>query len=166
MTALFTDTVITREVEWLSTTNDSLPALIKTDMQDGSAPFDVIAGYWPRQPGNVRAVYVMRTGIAPFELDQGHLMPRHTIRLRVWWPIQNGDLQQVQCDLDAALELLCQRIVGLRGDRTHGQRFQAAGVADRPGGQAFAVAFDPAERADGQLNAYVTYTIDDAEVIA
>jgi hypothetical protein len=163
MTGLSTDTVITREVEWLSTTDDSLPVLVKTDMQDGSAPFDVIAGYWPRQPGNVRAVYVLKLNTQVIAETPGRVMPRHTMSLRVRYPIINGDLVVAQQGLDAALELLLLRVVGPLQTKTHGGRFLACAEPLVWGQPGVTVVLDDPARADGSLTASVTYVIDDLE---
>lgn len=160
-----TDTVIDREVDWLSSTTDTLPVLLKTASTDLDAPFDFIQAYWPSNTTNNRGMYVMRSGIAPWEIDQGHLLPRHTMRLVIWWSIY-GDLQQAQRDLDVAVEAVICRVVGFPHEKTHGGRFLSAGVADRPGAQVLSVTYSPAERAEGQLRADITYTIDDLEVIA
>lgn len=160
MTGLTTDTVITREVAWLSTV-DSLPSLLVAN----GGPFDTIAAYWPKQPGNGRAIYVTRNEFSGIELSQGQLMPRHAIRLRVWWSII-ADYVTEQTALDVALEALVRRVNGAQFDRSHGSRFLSAAVASSPGGQAWRVSLTDPERADGQFRADLTYTVDDFEANA
>lgn len=156
--SLQTDTVVTREAAWLATTNDSLPVLVKTDLQDSTAPFDLIQAYWPSPVESLRAVYVTRLpGFSVLPFDTGFSVSRHTIRLKVRWPIL-ADLQVEQQAFDTALDALVERVAAPLGDKTHGLRFMSAGQMGQ-GGITVAIA-DP-ERAETSLRADVTYVIDD-----
>jgi len=87
----------------------------------------------------------------------------------VWWPVRqtvSSLLEAEQRAMDAAIELVRQRIAGFAGDKSHGGRFLSAG--ESPGKPArVEVRFERAEQTmqqDKALRASVVYTVDDFEI--
>lgn len=160
--ALNTDSVITRETAWLNITTDTLPALVGT-----GAPFAVISAQFPRQKGNLPAVRVTRSEFRTIPYATQQTFTRHAMRLRVWWPVLgSGDAAAAATALDAALELLLQRVVGPVDEKKHGGRFMS--VAEEKTGQPGVIVkiTDPeVALAHGKaLTADVLYVIDDLPV--
>lgn len=157
-----TDDAVDREVAWLTTSGDGLPGLLT----DAGGPFDAIQAYWPRTPATrQKSIYVLRRRIHDERVANIRRRPTYQFLLRIVWPISTstGAAEREQCALDAAVELLLQRIDGPMLDKTHGGRFLS--VAESP---AYVdVDFIDPEQTISQsasLRAEVAYSADDFEV--
>ena len=154
---------VARETAWLATIGDSLPALPAS----AGGPWQIIQAYQPRTPpANKTAIYVLRGRLLDVRASNQRIRPRYEIRLRLAWPVVvtgTSLLETAQADMDAAVDLLVQRVRGPLGDKTHGGRFLSAGENPR----LVTVQWDPpdlAMAAHKQLTADMTYSIDDLEV--
>ena len=153
---------VAREAAWLNVTTDSLPALLVT----AGGPFDVVQAYRPRTPGQrKRSLYVIRRAFRLERFANVRTMAHYEFELQINWPIQNsaGSGEEEQVALDAALDLVLQRIGGLVGDKTHGGRFRS--VAEEPKFVDVVIA-DPAdafEKRPGVFEAAIAYWADDFE---
>jgi hypothetical protein len=78
-----------------------------------------------RSSAGVKRAHLWREGILQSRMDLGALMREHQLVLSINWPITSGSkkAEDVQADLDAAIEALLARITGPHGDKTHDQRF-------------------------------------------
>lgn len=154
---------VAREAAWLQTIGDSLPALPSS----AGGPWQVIQAYWTRTPAtNKTGIYVLRPLILDQRASNQRIRPRYEMNLRLVWPVVvtgSSLLETAQSDLDAAVDLLIQRVRGPLGDKTHGSRFLSAGEIPRT----VQVQFEDPEVTMGQykqLRAHARYSIDDLEV--
>lgn len=160
-----------REASWLQTSGDSLPALLAVN----GGPFKVIAAYWQGAQTRTQApaIYVTRGKAEQIRVGNQRVRPRYPMRLELHWPVltispgSSSIAAQEQQALDAAVELLRQRVTGPPGDKSHGGRFLSA--AEVKGAPGFDVTFEPASvtiRAAKEIRACATYSIDDFELNA
>jgi hypothetical protein len=154
---------VQREADWLNVTGDTLPALPST----AGGPFDVVQAYRPRTPRQrARSLYVIRRGIREERFANVRRMPTYNLELQINWPLVNaqGSGEDEQAELDAAVELVLQRVGGLPFDKTHGGRFRS--VAENP--KFVDVAFSDPEEAFAKrpavFEAAVSYWADDFEI--
>jgi hypothetical protein len=153
---------VDRETAWLTTVGDSLPALQTSQ----GGPFDTVQPYWRRTPaGRTTQLYVIRKTIREERLANVRVMPRYQFELRIVWPQSSstGAAENPQRALDAAVDLVLQRIRGFPGDKSHGGRFRS--VAENP--REVTVDFaDPVRSIDARadLEATVVYWADDTEI--
>lgn len=154
-----TGTAVAREAAWLTASGDGLPALLAT----AGGPFDVVQGYQPRTPPESdRCLFLTRSYINQHRFGDIRKMSTFRFRLWVWWPVLDvtGNLENEQRALDAAVELVLQRIGGPLLDKTHGGRFLSA--AEDPA--EVEVQFHDASQTvpvSNALVAEVTYSVDD-----
>jgi hypothetical protein len=152
---------VAREVDWLTTTGDGLPAL----QAAAGGPFEVLQGRWPRTaPTNKRALYVVRLNAVDQRTANIRSMVTHQFVLKLLWPmtLSNGSAEDAQEAFDAAIDQVVTRINGPLLDKTHGNRFLS--VAENPGN--VRVDWDDPEQslADGRVfRATVSYPADDFE---
>lgn len=158
---------VAREVAWLTAYNalDGLPALVTP-----AGPWDLVQAYLPRTANTRKAgVYVRRGRISDRRYSNQKKISTYNFHLRCIWPIGTttgtGSAETEQAALDAAIELLVQRISGLLEDHSHGGRFLS--VAEAPSGTEIGVDFaDPAQTVTtGYLQADAMYTADDLRTI-
>jgi hypothetical protein len=153
---------VDRETAWLATTTDSLPALLAS----AGGPFDVVQAYWRRTPqGRAKQLFVLRKSLQEERFANVRRMPRYRFELRITWPQSSatGAAEDPQRALDAAIDLVLQRVGGLVGDKSHGGRFLS--VAEHP--PEVTVDFADPERsmdARADLQATVSYWADDTEI--
>jgi hypothetical protein len=153
---------VDREVAWLTTSGDGLPDLLA----DVGGPWDNIQAYWPRTPATrQKSIYVMRRGFRDERTANVRRMPTYQFALKIVWPLSSGSgsAETEQRALDAAIDLLLQRIDGPMLDKTHGGRFLS--VAENP--RYVDVTFvDPEQTiaATASLRAEVAYSADDFEI--
>ena len=140
---------VAREVAWLSTTGDGLPALLAP-----AGPWSVIQAYRPRTPSTrLSGLYLMRTGYVEERWGNQRKLVRHTFHADLIWPIGSTTTgvtiwEAEQAALDNAVDLLVQRIRGQLFDHTHGGRFLSA--AEAPDPARITVSFsDPEQTANG-----------------
>lgn len=147
-----------REAAWLTTSGDSLPALLA----NVGGPFDLIQGYVPRVPASQQhVIYVLRRGLKDERFANIQKKLTYDFGLRIVWPILvgTGSAETEQRALDAAIDLVLQRIRGPQLDKSHGNRFLS--VAEDP--SAIHVAWHDPEQTIGLkfLSAEITYAADD-----
>jgi hypothetical protein len=156
-----------REAAWLSANNDSLPKLLAAD----GGPWDNIQAYWPRSlQTRQTGLFVMRPSFRETRFSAQRKLVTYQFHIRAWWPIgstENG--QQIweleQAALDAAIELLLERIRGFVEDKTHGGRFLSVAEGPLPGH--IDVHFeDPDRTAPALLRADLHYEADEQIVAA
>lgn len=154
---------VDRETAWLATAGDGLPALLKAS----GGPFDDVHAYYPRTPKmTARTLYVLRQRLGQNRFGAQRIISKYPMRLIVWWPMLggkgfDGSAEAEQRALDAAIDLVLQRITGPVGDKTHGGRFLS--VAEEPR-QLDGDFNDPTETiSQGYLRVDLTYSIDDFE---
>ena len=152
-----------READWLNVTNDTLPALLAS----AGGPFDVVQAYRPRSPRQrARSLYVIRRGIREERFANVRRMATYNFEAQINWPIVNaqGSGEDEQSALDAAVDLVLQRIGGLPFDKTHGGRFRS--VAENPKfvDVAFADPQEAFEKRPGVFEAAISYWADDVEI--
>lgn len=166
-----TATAVAREAAWLSTSGDTLPALLTT----ASGPFEIVQAYWPgaKLRANARGVYVQRARTILPRFGGARIMPGYEFLLKVIWPVKSttaGIAETEAANLDAAMDLLLQRIDGLPLDKTHGGRFLSAGEGLEgtavQGLYPVVVYQDPEVTIprDKTLRAQVTYPANDSEI--
>ncbi len=153
---------VDRETAWLSTTTDSLPALLAA----AGGPFDIVQAYWRRTPqGRAKQLYVIRKTLHEERFANVRRMPRYQFELRIIWPQSSatGAAEDPQRALDAAIDLVLQRVGGFVGDKSHGGRFLS--VAEHPPEVTVDFA-DPVRSMDARadLEATVLYWADDTEI--
>lgn len=159
---------VTREAAWLTTSGDGLPSLTTA----AGGPWDVIQAYMPRTPAQQQTqIYVMRRKVNTVRFTQQRRIATHAFHLACIWPLGASTtgvplLEAEQSALDAAIDLLIQRIEGTVGDKSHGGRFLS--VAEAPDHVPIDVEFtDPAQALqEGRLLAAVTYMADDRDYTA
>lgn len=157
-----TGDAVDREVAWLTTSGDGLPDLLA----GVGGPWDNIQAYWPRTPATrQKSIYVQCRSIHDERTANQRRMPTYAFLLKLVWPISTstGSAEKEQRALDAAIDLLLQRIDGPMLDKTHGQRFLS--VAENP--RYVDVTFVDPEQTLAQvaaLRAEVSYSADDFEI--
>jgi len=167
-----TATAVARETAWLNTTSgDSLPFLPST----AGGPWLIIAAYTNAAATRTQqaAIYVTREpGWKNIRPANQRTRPRYEMRLDIRWPVLRSSpgsssiAAETQADLDAAVELLRQRVAGPLGDKSHGGRFLSAAVAPSGGQPDITWAQEPADAtilAAKEIRGVMTYTIDDYE---
>jgi hypothetical protein len=162
-----TANAVDREVAFLTTTGDGLPALLTA----AGGPFAVVQGYWPRTPNtNVTALYLRRSRIVDERWTNQRKKPRYSFTARLEWRIGStstaaGIAEAEQRALDAAIELVVERVRGLVGDHSHGGMFLS--VAEAPVPPQIDVSFVDPEQTLPQryLRADMTYFADDFEIV-
>jgi hypothetical protein len=159
---------VAREAAWLSTTGDGLPSLLKS----AGGPWDVIQAYRPRTPATQKTqLWVLRRRVATERFLEQRRIPTYHFHVAAWWPIGatstgTAIAEAEQAALDAAIDLLIQRIEGYPSDKSHGGRFMS--VAEAPAGSAIGVEFgDPDQGiAVGAFSASIIYSADDQDYTA
>lgn len=152
---------VDREVAWLTTSGDGLPALLAS----AGGPFGNIQGYWARTPGRRGTnLFVMRRGLTERRFANVRRMATHELVLKIVWPLSSGvgAAEDDQRALDVAVDQVLQRIGGFTGDKSHGGRFRS--VAEDPAH--VTVRFvDPAGTVppEAEFWAEIAYTADDPE---
>lgn len=154
---------VARETAWLTAYSpaDELPGLTVAN----GGPFDTVQAYLPRTPvARRRQLYVLRRQLQEVRTAHVRRMARHQFELRIVWPASSptGSAEDPQQALDAAVELVLQRVGGLMFDKTHGGRFLS--VAEDPA--EVTVTFsdpEPSLRDRADLLAQVSYSADDIE---
>lgn len=152
---------VDREVAWLSTSGDGLPALLAS----AGGPFTNIQAYWPRTPGRRNTnLYVLRRSFTLRRFANVRQMATHELVLKIVWPLQSGQgrAEDDQRALDAAIDKLVLRIAGFPGDKSHGGRFRS--VAEDPP-QVHVQFSDAAHTMSPEIEflAEITYHADDPE---
>lgn len=159
---------VARETAWLNASGDGLPYLTAAN----GGPWDIIQAYMPRTPATAKKqIFVLRRRITENRFGAPRKIDTHQFHLSLWWPIgattiASGIAETEQANLDAAVDLLLQRIRGYPTDHSHGGRFLS--VAEAPVGAEIVVEFgDPVHGiANGALIATVTYSADDQDYTA
>lgn len=157
-----TSDAVDREVAWLTSTGDGLPALLVA----AGGPWDNIQAYQPRTPGKRASnLYVQRRGIHEKRFANVRRMPTYEFVLKLIWPLSSGQgiAEADQRAFDAAIDLVLRRIGGLVGDKSHGGRFLS--VAENPG--YVNVRFTDPEQtlvSGVEFHAEITYFADDTEI--
>jgi hypothetical protein len=156
---------VAREVAWLTTSGDGLPALLTAD----GGPWQNIQAYWPRTPATQQtSVYVLRSSWSDDRASNARIRPTYEFTLKLVWPIRRSVAPLAEGEqqaLDNAIDLLIQRIRGPMFDKTHGGAFLSVGEAPRSPG--VRITFDDPEvtiDAAKTLRATVSYFADDYEV--
>lgn len=152
---------VDREATWLATSGDGLPGLLKTV----GGPFDNVQAYMPRTPNTQqRSIFVLRRDIKDDRVANIRRRATYEFVLRIIWPILagSGSAETEQRNLDAAIELVIQRIVAPTLDKTHGGRFLS--VAEGHGPMPNVAFTDPEHTIPLKtLEAEITYSADDFE---
>lgn len=159
---------VVREVAFLTSTGDGLPALLTDD----GGPWDVVAAYWPRTPAiRQTSLYLLRNTLTGTRLSNQRRIETHEFQGKLRWPIGATTVaatiaESEQAAFDSAISLLMKRIYGYVGDHTHGGRFLSVAEAPDPG--RVTVRFDdPSQMAtqgpSALLSATITYTADDRD---
>lgn len=153
---------VDREVAWLTTSGDGLPALLAT----AGGPWGLVQAYWPRTPGKRTGgqCYVLRRHIHRERFANQRTQDKYEFLLKLVWPLSSGtgNAEADQRAFDAAVNTLLTRIGGPVGDKTHGGRFLSVG--ENP--HYTDVQFDDPEHTQPPLAIYtatVTYHADDFE---
>jgi hypothetical protein len=159
---LSTSDAVDREVAWLTTSGDGLPALLA----DAGGPWSNIQAYQPRTPGKRSSnIFVLRRTIHEKRFAHVRRMPTYEFVLKMIWPLSSGTgkAEDDQRAFDAAVDLVLTRVGGFTGDKSHGGRFLS--VAENP--EYVLVRFtDPEQTVTGAIDfrAEITYSADDAEI--
>ncbi|MCW2900930.1 MAG: hypothetical protein JWO67_3195 [Streptosporangiaceae bacterium] len=141
-----TSDAVDREVAWLTTSGDGLPALLKA----AGGPWDICQAYGPRtQTARKSGIYLLRSSLTEVRFNNHRKMDSYDFRAKLWWPIGSTTVtapiwEQEQRGFDAAIDLLIQRLRGLPQDHTHGGRFLTVG--ETPGNGRITVRFEDPER--------------------
>ncbi|NUS29191.1 MAG: hypothetical protein HOV92_33935 [Streptomyces sp.] len=160
---------VARETAWLNAHGDGLPSLTAAN----GGPWDIIQAYMPRTPATAKKqLYVLRRRIQETRYGAPRKIDTHHFQLSLWWPIGSTTIgtpiaETEQANLDAAVDLLLQRIRGYPTDHSHGGRFLT--VAEAPVGAEIVVEYgDPVHgiTVAGALTATVTYSADDQDYTA
>lgn len=161
---------VDREAAWLASYSaaDGLPGLLRAF----GGPFDVVQARRPRTPPKRRrCLFVLRRTIVVERFGFNRKINHYGFELQIEWPqtSPSGQAESVQADLDAAVELVIQRINGPLTippngtlDKTHGARFMS--VAENPA--TISVVFaDPEQtlQANADLTCSITYQADDKD---
>jgi hypothetical protein len=158
---------VARETAWLNTSGDGLPALLTS----AGGPWDVVQSYMARSPNRQQTtIFVLRRRLPTRRFSQQRRLATHYLQLRCRWPIGATTTgtplaETEQQALDAAIELVVQRIEAFVDDKSHGGRFMS--VAEAPNGAEILVEFGDPEMdiPNGCLTATVTYTADDEDYL-
>ncbi len=160
-----TSDAVAREVAWLTSWNDGLPALLTAN----GGPWDNIQAYWARTPATQQnSIYVLRSSLSDERAANIRIRTSYDFTLKLVWPIRQTSsplAEGEQQNLDNAVDLLLQRIRGPVEDKTHGGRFLSAGETPRMPG--VHVMFEDPEHTIEELKslrATVSYTADDFEI--
>ncbi|MEU4296344.1 hypothetical protein [Kitasatospora aureofaciens] len=152
---------VDREVAWLTTSGDGLPALLTT----AGGQWQNVQAYMPRTPGRRGSnVFVLRRTIREERFANQRRMATYEFHLKLVWPLSSGSgtSEADQRAFDSAVDDVLARIGAFPGDHSHGGRFRS--VAESP--HWVDVRFeDPAATvpADAEFRAEITYFADDAE---
>jgi hypothetical protein len=159
-----TSDVELRETAWLTTSGDSLPALLTA----AGGPWDIVQAFDPvaRRRTQATSVYVMARHIEDQRVSNQRIRAQYAITLELTWPVKRitppiaeGEFQALK---DAA-DLILQRVRGLVGDKTHGGRFLSVGEA---GGHPVIDFGDPFAGITEHkaISAVISYRADDYEI--
>ncbi|MEE6264874.1 MULTISPECIES: hypothetical protein [Streptomyces] len=153
---------VDREVAWLTTSGDGLPALLTS----AGGPWGSIQAYQPRTPGrrNTYAI-LLRRQIHEKRFANVRRMPTYEFVLKLIWPLTSGQgrAEDDQRAFDAAVDKVLTRIGGLPGDKSHGGRFRS--VAENP--EYVIVRFTDPEQTmppEAEFRAEIVYYADDIEI--
>lgn len=160
---MFSDAV-DREVAWLITTGDGLPALRTVD----GGPFQILQARWPRIPSTSKTqLYVLRSPVASYKIERFAAIrsaPVTGFMLSLHWPMTQGtgSAEAEQALFEQAIDSVLTRVLGFQGDKSHGGRFLSVG--EDHGG--ITVNYDDVEQAMGSrvFKATITYSADDLEI--
>lgn len=151
---------VARETAWLTTSGDSLPALLTS----AGGKWDVIQGYAPRAwaPGaRKNQIWVLRRSIRIERFGDIRRMAKYEFELVLNWALSSrtGSAEADQTAFDAAIDDVVTRIGGLLQDKTHGGRFLS--VAEDP--TLIDVTFEPPMQtiSEARFEAHITYGADD-----
>lgn len=140
---------VAREVAWLQTVGDSIPALLAP-----TGPWTVIQAYKSRTPSTrVSGIYLRRPSYVEERWGNARKLITYSFHADLVWPIGSTTTgstiwEAEQAALDAAVDLLVQRIRGTMLDHTHGGRFLSS--AEAPAPARISLAFDdPDQTATG-----------------
>jgi hypothetical protein len=156
---------VAREVAWLNTSGDGLPALLTA----AGGPWDNIQSYWARTPATQQTtIYMLRPSLSDERAANVRIRTTYDFTLKLVWPIRQtttGIAEGEQQNLDNAVDLLLQRVRGPLLDKTHGGRFLSVGEVPRMPG-VHVMFDDPALTIDSSkaLLATVSYSADDFEI--
>lgn len=159
---------VDREAAWLQSSGDGLPALLAS----AGGPWQVIQAYRPRTPDRRQTgIYLRRAELSDERFANQRLLDSHAFVGDLVWPVgatgATGSWEAEQRALDAAVELLRQRVRGLVMDHSHGGRFLS--VAEAPSPSRILVRFeDPAQTehlSPAMLLAQITYSADDRDFV-
>lgn len=163
---------VDREVGYLTTTGDGLPALLTT----AGGRWDTVQAYETRTPrAGRKSVYVTRSNTRLVRMTTQRVWPVYEFLLHLHWPLNTsavGSLETEQRNFDLAVTDLLTRILGPVGDKTHGGAFLA--VTDTENHQGFGdllqVVYDPVDAANRPgtfaITARVSYPADDLDISA
>ncbi len=152
---------VDREVAWLTTSGDGLPALLTS----AGGPWGNVQAYQPRTPGKRGTnLFVLRRQIHDKRFANTRRMPTYEFVLKAIWPLSSGQgaAEADQRAFDTAIDKTLARIDGFPGDKSHGGRFRS--VAENP--EYVTVRFTDPEQtlAVGEFHTEITYFADDFEV--
>jgi hypothetical protein len=156
---------VAREVAWLNTSGDGLPALLTAS----GGPWDNIQAYWARTPATQQTtIYVLRSSLSDERAANIRIRPTYDFTLKLVWPIRQTATPVAEGEqqaLDNAVDLLLQRIRGTVEDKTHGGRFLSVGEVPRMPG-VHVLFEDPEITIDAvkALRCTVSYSADDFEI--
>lgn len=156
-----TSDAVDREVAWLTSSGDGLPALLTT----AGGPFGNVQAYMTRTPGRRGSnLFVLRKEIREKRFANVRRMATYEFALTLVWPLTSGQgiAEADQRAFDVAVEQVLLRIGGYPGDKSHGGRFLS--VAEDPG--EVTVRFDdpgPSMSSDAEFRAEITYFADDRD---
>src|ERR1700728_2210274 len=164
-----TSDAVARELAWLTAVDD-LPALLAGD----GGPWAAV-DWWQgaRFARDKHGLYLDARDVGSVRTSSQRIMPQYQFVLTLYWPILGQGAaagtsgksliaETEQANLDAAKDLVLQRINGPLGDKTHGGRFLS--VAENPRKVTYTKA-DPVEGVQQrELRSSFTYRADDYEV--
>ncbi|MFD0405618.1 hypothetical protein [Kitasatospora sp. NPDC127116] len=153
---------VDREVAWLTSYGDGLPALLTAN----GGQWQTVQAYMPRTPGRRGSnIYVLRRSIREERFANVRRMPTYEFLLRLVWPLSSGsgNSEADQRAFDAAVDDVLTRIGGFPGDKSHGGRFRSVAESPRWIDVRFA---DPAITVPSEVefHAEITYSADDIEI--
>ncbi|MEV8480370.1 hypothetical protein [Streptomyces sp. NPDC051173] len=153
---------VDREVAWLTTSGDGLPALLAS----AGGPWGNVQAYQPRTPGRRGTnLFVLRRQIHEKRFANVRRMPTYEFVLKLIWPLTSGQgiAEDDQRAFDVAVDKVLTRIGGFTGDKSHGGRFRS--VAENP--EYVIVRFTDPEQTmppEAEFRAEITYFADDIEI--
>lgn len=160
---------VAREVAWLTSTGDNLPALPAS----AGGPWSVIQAYKSRTPSTrLSGIYIPLPNYTWERWGNQRKLYRYSFTADIVWPVGSTSTgmaiwETEQEALGSAVDLLVDRIGGDLFDHTHGGRFLSVAEAPEPGRITVHFA-DPEQTANASpatLRATVTWSADD-QVIA